>query len=440
MLNGDNTISVGPPGAAPSDADSRADTCAVNGQTAKGGVAAPRCWSAGSPPLGSSPRSQARVLAKAPCAQAVPRIGALPGRPRPAQFRLEFDDGTSVAVGGRGLIGRDPAAAAGAGVEHLVRVVDETLSMSRTHLEFSIDECGMWIRDMFSTNGSATDHDGDRTALEPGTRVRAPAGCTIHLGACRVRVRTVSGRAVVGPATLDWGVATHVGAARLKNQDAYCTESPVFVVADGMGGHSDGDLASREVVESLATLHGCLEVTRDLLMGCLAAARERIGRILVHGGGAPGTTLSGVIVSRADDGPCWMVVNVGDSRTYRLDSDEFRQVSTDHSVAQELIDAGVVTSSAAATVRYGNCLTRAILAGIDQRPDVWRLPMMIGDRILVCSDGLTRMLDDATIAGVLRAVREPLAAADELVSTVVDAGGHDDVTALVVDAVAVRAA
>jgi protein phosphatase len=84
-------------------------------------------------------------------------------------------------------------------------------------------------------------------------------------------------------------------------------------------------------------------------------------------------------------------------------------------------------------------LTRALLAGIEHPADVWLLPMIAGDRILVCSDGLTRELDDGYIAGVLRAISDPQLAADELARAAADAGGRDDVTALVIDAVAVAA-
>jgi protein phosphatase len=248
-------------------------------------------------------------------------------------------------------------------------------------------------------------------------------------------VRTIGGRAAVGPATVEWGAATRTGAARRHNEDAYCAEAPVFVVADGMRGHAAGELASREVVDALLSLTGDLQVTGEMFATCLADARARLAGIPVLDGGAPpGATLSGVIVTQSDDDePHWMVINLGDSRTYRMGAQGFRQLTVDYSVAQELVDAGLVAASDARTHPLGSVLTRAVLAETDHLPDVWLLPMTPGERILVCSDGVTRQLDDAFIAGVLGAVPDPLAAAQELVNPA--AGFRDDATALVIDAV-----
>ncbi|MBV8347470.1 MAG: protein phosphatase 2C domain-containing protein [Mycolicibacterium sp.] len=311
--------------------------------------------------------------------------------------------------------------------------------MSRTHLEFGIGASGLWIQDCASTNGSHLEVDGQRHTLESAVPVTAPPGCLIHLGERRIRVRATSGRAVVGSATVDWGVATHVGATRRQNEDSYCAAPPVFVVADGMGGHTAGDLASRAVVDSLLALSGDEQVTTEMLTACLADARARLDQIPASGGRPPGSTVSGVIVTQNDDDePHWMVVNVGDSRTYRLDADGFRQLTVDHSVVQELIDAGAVTDAEARSLPMRNILTRAVLAGIDHPADVWLRPIGPGDRVLVCSDGLTRELDDPGIARILRAAVDPLAAADQLVNSAADAGCEDDATALVVDAVAIR--
>jgi PPM family protein phosphatase len=356
---------------------------------------------------------------------------------RPAEFRLDFDDGFSVAVRGTGLIGRAPAPAAGESVEHCVALTDDALSLSRTHLAFGLTELGLWVRDCFSTNGSEIEVNGHRRPIQPGLQVAAPSGSTIHMGTRQMRVRVIPGRVVIGVATMDWGVATHVGAVRELNQDAYCLEPPVFVVADGMGGHPAGDLASREAVDEMSRLAGRAEVTGEMLTACLANARARIGRISTGRGRPPGTTLSGVIVTQVDAVPSWMVVNIGDSRTYLMNPDGFRQVSIDHSIVRELIDAGAVDPCAARSHPFRNVLTRALSAGVDHPADVWVLPMNAGDRLLVCSDGLTGEVDDGSIARVLRAIPDPQEAANELVKAAIDARGHDDVTALVIDAVAV---
>jgi serine/threonine protein phosphatase PrpC len=384
-----------------------------------------------------------RSVAPRSCASRTAATASQPKtKPDRPLIRLEFDDGTAVVVRGRGLIGRDPAPASGERVEHLLTLADDTLSVSRTHLEFGIGESGLWIRDRSSTNGSAIEMEGRRIPIEPGLRVPAPAGCTIHLGARRVRVRTGQGHVVMDAATIDWGAATHAGAVHERrhedNQDAYFTGPPVFVVADGIGGHCAGDVASREAVDALLPLVGQVQVTGAMLTACLSDARARIGRIAIDGGRPPGSTLSGVIATRVDGVPSWLVVNIGDSRTYRLDSDALRQLSVDHTVVQELIDRGAIPPSAASSHPARNLLTRALLAGAEHPADISVLPMRTGDRILVCSDGLTGDLDDGFIAAVLRTTSDPQIAAKSLIRAAIDEGGHDDLTALVVDVLAIR--
>ena len=145
-----------------------------------------------------------------------------------------------------------------------------------------------------------------------------------------------------------------------------------------------------------------------------------------------------MIATHVDDVPSWLVVNIGDSRTYRLDFDAFRRLSVDHTVVQELIDADAIAPSAASSHPARNLLTRALLAGTEHPADISVLPMQAGDRILICSDGLTSDVDDGSIAEVLRTSSDPQVAADNLIKAAIDAGGHDDVTALVVDVVAIR--
>ena len=243
------------------------------------------------------------------------------------------------------------------------------------------------------------------------------------------------GRVGIGAANVEWGVATHIGAGHERNQDAYCAQPPVFVVADGVGGHTDGELASREVVQALLTLSGQVAVDVETLTEALRDARERIGRIPSSGGRPPGSTLSGVIVTQVDGRPSWMVVNIGDSRTYRLDSAGLNQVTVDHSVVQQLIDSGAVVQAARRELPFRNLLTRALFADADHRPDVSVLPVAGGDRVLACSDGVHGAFDASVIEQVLRAHRDPQTAADELVKMAVEADGHDDMTAVVVDAV-----
>ena len=239
---------------------------------------------------------------------------------------------------------------------------------------------------------------------------------------------------------MQWGAATHIGAVheqnREQNQDSYCATPPVFVVADGVGGHAGGEVASRAAVDSLLVLADRADVTDQMVARCLADARARIGQI-DHGGRPPGTTLTGVVVTEADGVPTWLVVNIGDSRTYVMNASGLRQVSVDHSVVQQLIDVGAVEPSEAESLPMRNQLTRGLFAKRDEPADMWLLRMSAADRIIACSDGLPKEVDESTIEKTLRAIPDPQQAADELVNAAVKAGGRDDVTVVVVDAVAV---
>ena len=358
-------------------------------------------------------------------------------RPRPLRCGLEFDDGSFIVVRGRGLIGRAPTVSGDQPV-HRVPLADATCMISRTHLEFWTDEGRLWVRDCNSRNGSEVEIYGRRTRMKPGLAVPVPPTSTIHIGRQRIRVRAVDRRAVVGAVTVEWGAATRTGAHRERDQDAFGARPPVFVVADGIGGHSAGELASREAVQALLAVAEHPEVTDAMLNSALASARARIEEI--PSGDAkrrPGTTISGAIVTYQDGIPCWMVVNLGDSRTYRLDATGLHQITVDHSVGQKLLEAGV-TAHAAPALPIRNILTRALVGGVEHKPDVWRLPMRAGDRILVCSDGLPSAVDDARIHRVLQMQRDPQAAVDALIDAAIRAGGSDDMTAVVVDAVSIR--
>lgn len=360
--------------------------------------------------------------------------------PGSARFGLELDDGSFLVVRGRGLIGREPMPHNGDPMTHLVSLTDPACSVSRTHLEFGLgDNTGLWVRDCQSTNGSDIEFDGQRTPLEPWLAVPVRPSSTIHLGARWIRVHGLESRAGIDAVTVQWGAASRVGSRRERNQDAFGAHPPVFVVADGIGSHGAGDQASRETVQAVLQLAARRPVTAGMVNRALADARAAIARIPAPDSDRPpGTTITGVIVTHFHGVPSWMVVNLGDSRTYRLDATGLHQISVDHSIAQKLIDSGVVSESAPRQMPLRNMLSRAVLGETEHSPDVWRLPIEFGDRMLICSDGLWSVVDDSTIQWVLQSTRDPQAAADALVDTATQAGGSDDVTALVVDAVAIR--
>lgn len=249
---------------------------------------------------------------------------------------------------------------------------------------------------------------------------------------------------------LHHGAATDVGLVRQVNEDAFLTDPPVFVVADGMGGHDRGDVASRYAVEELARLAHRDYDLEDGTAAVDAALQEAQDRLLAYdeeqraaGAGddfAAGTTVVLALLVQSADGPHWLLANVGDSRIYRWNEGELEQVSVDHSLVQELVDAGRITPDAAAVHPNRNVITRALggaamPGAVSGAADYYLLPLAAAERLLLCSDGVSGMVDDVTIASILAGYDDPRDAADALVAAAVTAGGHDNATAVVVDVV-----
>lgn len=229
---------------------------------------------------------------------------------------------------------------------------------------------------------------------------------------------------------------SHTGLRRRVNEDSYLAEAPLFLVADGMGGHDAGDRASAAVVAEFATLVGAPSLAIDEVRAALRNARAHVGAIASNGNAA-GTTLTGVVIAEVGGVGYWLTVNVGDSRTYRYAHGVLEQISVDHSVVQELLDAGVLSASDAATDSRRNEITRAIGAGSDGQADYWMVPAEPGDRILVCSDGLSGELAPDRLREVLAAEPDPNEAATRLIHEALLHGGRDNITAVIVDALAV---
>ncbi|MBD7918146.1 serine/threonine-protein phosphatase [Cellulomonas sp. Sa3CUA2] len=229
-----------------------------------------------------------------------------------------------------------------------------------------------------------------------------------------------------------WGSATDRGRVREVNEDALLAYPPVFLVADGMGGHDAGDLASRIAVEEFAQLAGQSSASSDDVHACFTRTSTRI-RAEFTRGRQGGTTVAGAAVTEHDGGWYWLVFNVGDSRVYRWSEGELSQVSVDHSVVQELLDAGDLSPDAARRHPERHVLTRALGTGELPEPDYWLLPAGVDDRLLICTDGLTRELADHEIAEVLGAFDDPQEAAARLVQDALERGGRDNVSAVVVD-------
>ena len=226
------------------------------------------------------------------------------------------------------------------------------------------------------------------------------------------------------------GAATSVGRVRQVNEDSYLAVPPLFVVADGMGGHGSGDLASRIAIEDMSA---CVEL-RPLFAEAVLTALEHANRHITERDEANrmGTTATGLAALETAGGDHLMVFNVGDSRVYRLSGGRLEQLTVDHSEVQELVLAGVITKEQARTHPRRNVVTRALGSDASMMPDHWLLPAIGGDRYLVCSDGLFSELPDDVILPLL-AAGTPQQAADALVSAANDAGGRDNVTVVVVD-------
>lgn len=232
---------------------------------------------------------------------------------------------------------------------------------------------------------------------------------------------------------LAWASATDVGHRRHVNEDSYVAAVPLFAVADGMGGHSAGDLASQAVVTRLAEIDGGEFVDPELVEEALLLATEDITVIALDSELGVGTTVTGAVLTLQGDEPYFAVFNIGDSRVYKFEANELSQVTTDHSVVQELVESGALSREEAENHPDSNIITRAVGFSARPYPDFWMLPLRTGLRLLICSDGLTKEVSDDRLRLHLAAGLSPQETAGALVDAALAAGGRDNVTAVVVD-------
>ena len=244
--------------------------------------------------------------------------------------------------------------------------------------------------------------------------------------------------------TLAWAALTDTGHRREVNEDSLVTSSPIFAVADGMGGHSAGDVASKAVVTRLAEIadltaaEGAEGVTTAETINralSLAVDDMKAGEGVTDLG--TGTTVTGVALAVVSGGPQLIAYNIGDSRVYQLSGGVLEQVTIDHSVVQELVDAGRITREEADVHPHGNVITRAVGFHEPPVPDYRILPITPGLRVLVCSDGLTKELTAYGIRHFLMSNPRAEDAVSALVTAALDNGGRDNVTAIVLDVLSV---
>lgn len=233
--------------------------------------------------------------------------------------------------------------------------------------------------------------------------------------------------------TFAWAAGTHTGYRRAANEDSYVARSPMFAVADGMGGHSAGDLASAAVVERLDDA-----ITGDFLPAraverALERATDYIGLIAQDSELGVGTTVTGAVVTEHHESACFAVFNVGDSRVYSFEEDTLTQITRDHSVVQDMVDAGVLTRNEADDHPDANIITRAIGFDAAPSPDFWMLPIHRRQRLLICSDGLTREVPEEELTRQLAERRPAAETISIMIDSALDSGGRDNITAIIVD-------
>lgn len=243
---------------------------------------------------------------------------------------------------------------------------------------------------------------------------------------------------------LDHAALTHRGTVRELNEDSVLARPPVFLVADGIGGHEAGEVASALVVSAFTELldtrsSGATPIDADTVTATLARAHERVRALHQDTGSAEdghgaGTTACGVVVVDSGGEPYWLCFNVGDSRLYRQapGAAVLTQISVDHSHVQELVDAGVITGEQAEHHPGRNLVTRAVGTQELVQPDFWMRPLVPGERLLLCSDGLVEngLTDELTASACA-----PGSAADtatRLLELSLAAGAKDNVSVVVV--------
>lgn len=243
---------------------------------------------------------------------------------------------------------------------------------------------------------------------------------------------------------IGWGAASHTGARRPVNEDSFCVraELGLFLVADGMGGHAAGEVASRlaadTVAEHVAASAGSpdpgrwpydptLGVAGSRLKAALSEANRRIGEEALvdqeHRGMA--TTASALLIP-ADGDP--VVAHVGDSRIYLWRGGTLRRVTTDHSWVEAQVRAGLMDEQTASAHPWRNIVMRALSGTEPADIDVFPLPLLPGDWVLLCSDGLSAVVRDDRIAAAVADATDPTALCEDLVGLANEGGGPDNIT------------
>jgi protein phosphatase len=230
---------------------------------------------------------------------------------------------------------------------------------------------------------------------------------------------------------------TDVGVVRSGNEDNYLmlSDRGVFIVADGMGGHAAGEVASEMAVRitsrELGSIRGLAEPqVGERILSAIRVANDAIFErtISEHDKRGMGTTATVLVLMRGR----YLIGQVGDSRAYLLRDGAFAQLTKDHSYVQEQVDAGLLTPEQARVHPYSNVITRCVGASVDVVPDLYFGSLKTGDVVLLASDGLTGMLEDEQLVKILKSEGDPQTWVDRMITEANRRGGLDNITAIVV--------
>ncbi len=227
-----------------------------------------------------------------------------------------------------------------------------------------------------------------------------------------------------------FGSRTDVGCVREHNEDSLVVAPPLYVVCDGMGGHAAGEVASEIAVNVIADRAPATpdaaalgQAVEEANLAIIQAAREGVGRA------GMGCTCTAAMLENER----LIVAQVGDSRAYLLHGGTLQQITRDHSLMADFIEAGQITPEEARVHPQRSVITRALGSDPRTQPDLFEINVNTGDRLLICSDGLTSMIEDYEIEDILNRTPDPQIAASKLVNAAIAAGGHDNVTVIVVN-------
>lgn len=227
-----------------------------------------------------------------------------------------------------------------------------------------------------------------------------------------------------------YGSRTEIGNVREHNEDSLTVLPPLFAVADGMGGHEAGEVASEITINTLNDL-APQSADAEALARAVVAANLNVIKAPSQGVGREGmgTTLTAAILEKER----LVIAQVGDSRAYLLHNGSLQQLTRDHSLMADMIEAGQLTEAEARVHPNRSVITRAVGSDPHMQPDLYELNVETGDRLLLCSDGICGMIEDHEIASIMRQAPSAQSCADQLVEAALAAGGFDNATAVVVD-------